>query len=191
MSDEVVEGGVVGEDLEAAPVEEVEVTKQHTPVQSKIGTKEFNEALLKEFSEGSSVWRSSKALAEKMNVDVVELDNFLRAQQVLCCRPSKTEGVFMYALLKRLQATEQPAKPDPKVEAAMRPLVSEEDRYALASLHSAYIVLHAALDKYALKIHDKNPEAFTQLVQGKDKVEAGIVLLATKLKADVSKLPKV
>jgi len=177
-------------DLADEPVEDVEVVKQHTPVQSKIGTKEFNEVLIKEFSDGK-IWRSSKAIADKMNVDVVELDTFLRSQAILCCRPSTTEGLMLYALLKRLEQQQPKETKDPKVEAAVRPVVSEEDRYAIATLHSAYVLLESAMQKYALKIHERNPEAFTNLVQGKDKVEAGIVLLATKLKADFSKLPKV
>jgi hypothetical protein len=65
------------------------------------------------------------------------------------------------------------------------------ESFALASLHSAYLLLDAALQKYALQIHQRNPEAFTNLVQGKDKTEAGIVLLASKIKVNINKLPKV
>lgn len=176
------------DDLVTAPVEDVEVQKQPTPVQPKVGTKEFCELLHKEFSDGK-VWRSTEALAKKMNVDVVELDKFLRGQAALCCRPSKEEGVFLYALVSRVEQSKE--KENKTVETAMRPLVAEEDRYALASIHSAFVLLEAALQKFALKIHERNPEAFTQLVAGKDKLEAGLVLYGQRLKADMSKLPKV
>ena len=175
-------------DLETAPVEDVPVQSQPTPVQPKVGTKEFCELLNKEFSEGS-VWRSTDAIAKKLNVDVVELDKFLRTQTALCSRPSKKEGVFLYALTKRVEA-EQGKEPK-EVTEAMRPLVSEDDRYALASLHSAFVLYEAALQKYALKIHERNSEAFTQLVAGKDKLQAGMVLFGQRVKADMSKLPKV
>ena len=164
--------------------------KQQTPAAPSIfSSKEFCESLYGEFSQGK-VWRTSEALAKKLNVDVVELDNYLRGQQVVCCKPSKDEGVFLYALIKRLEVPPQ-NKDATKVEAQLRPLVSEEDRYCLGSIHSALILLEAALQKYALKIHERNPEAFTSLVAGKDKIEAGMVLYANKLKADLFKLPKV
>lgn len=176
-------------DLAAQPVEEVEVQRHETPVVSKIGTKEFCDSLYHEFSDGKNVWRTSKALADKLNVDAVDLDNYLRSQQIVCSKPSKEEGVFLYALVKRI---EQPAQvTNSKVEAVTRPLVSEEDRYALASLHSSFLLLEAALQKYALKIHERNPEAFTQLVAAKDKLEAGMILFGSRQKADMTKLPKV
>ncbi len=178
------------EDLASVPVIDVEVTKQHTPPKSKIEDKEFIEALKKEFMEGK-LWRSSKAIAEKLNIDVIELDTYLRAQPALVSRPSTTEGLMLYASLSRIDAAQQAAKTDPKVDAVMRPVAAEEDRYALSAIHSSFILLQSALEKYALRIHQLNPEAFTNLVSGKDKVEAGFVLLATKLKADTSKLPKV
>lgn len=171
-------------DLENAPVEEVEVPKHKTPSASKVGTKEFCDELYREFASGN-IWRTSKALADKFNVDAVELDNYLRTQQAVCSRPSKKEeGTFLYALINRLATKEEK-----KVE--VRSLVSEEDKYALACLHSSFILLEATLQKYALKIHERNSEAFTQLVAGKDKLEAGIVLFANRIKADISKLPKV
>jgi hypothetical protein len=178
------------ENLADVPTEDVEVQKQHTPVTSKIGSKEFNEELIKELSDGKP-WRTAKGLATKFNVDAKELDAHLLKglEEPLCYRKSKEDGVFLYAILKRVEQ-EKPAR-DPKVEAALRPIVTEEDRYALASLHSSFILLDAALHKYAMKIHERNSEAFTNLVQGKDKIEAGIALLASKLKSDVTKLPKV
>lgn len=178
------------DNLENMPTEDVEVQKKHTPTISKIGTKEFNEALLKELSEGK-VWRTAKGLSSKFNVDVKELNEHLQKglEEPLCYRTSKEDGVFLYAILKRVEKEKHEV--DPKVEMALRPLVTEEDRYALASLHNSFILLDAALHKYAMKIHERNPEAFTNLVQGKDKIEAGIALLAIKLKSDISKLPKV
>lgn len=174
----------MSEELVASPVEDIAVQRCTTPANPKVGTKEFCEALGKELSDGK-VWRSSKALAENLNVDVVELDKYLRLQQSVCSKASKEEGVFLYALTKRMEA------PQPVAETVMRPLVTEEDRYALASLHSAFILLESTLQKYLMKIHERNPEAFTQLMAGKDKLEAGIVLYGIKLKADMSKLPKV
>jgi hypothetical protein len=176
------------ESLIELPTEDIAIQRQPTPVSTKVDSKDFGESLLKELSDGN-VWRTSKALAEKMNVDVVELDAFLRKQQAVCSRPSKTEGVFLYALVKRIEV-EKP-KENPKVEAALRPLVSEEDRYALGILHSAFQLLDGALDKYAMKIYERNSEAFTKLVEGKDKLEAGLVLFGQKIKADFTKLPKV
>lgn len=177
------------DNLESLPVEDLEVQRQHTPSQTSIGSKEFNEALVAELN-GGQLWRTSKALGEKLKVDVVELDKFLRNQLVICSRASKKEGVFLYALVKRLEQVEKP-KVDPKVEAALRPLVTEEDRYALSSLHNAHIILHNAMNQYAMKIHERNPEAFTSLAEAKNKLEAGIAMLAVRLKADLSKLPKV
>ena len=168
-------------------VEEVQVSSIPTPKVVKVNTKEFCQELYKELAEGK-IWRTSKTLADKLNVDVVELDAFLRAQPVICSKASKEEGVFLYALIKRV---EEIAKKEDENKVLARPLVNEEDRYALGCLHSAFMILEATLQKYAVKIHERNPEAFTNLVAGKDKLEAGIVLFGNKIKADFSKLPKV
>jgi hypothetical protein len=168
--------------IEDTPVENLEVKKQQTSFQSKVESKEFCEKLTEEFS-NDKVWRSSKVLAEKLNVDVVELDEFLRKQTAVCCKASKDEGVFLYALVKRVEQEKE------KTETAARSLVSEEDRYALAYLHSCHQLFDSALKKYALKIHERNPESFTQLMSAKSKMEAGLVLFAQKIKADLNKLP--
>lgn len=177
---------MIEQDLEEIPVEMIEVHKQPPPpTVNKVDSKEFAEAVLKELADCKQPWRTSKALAEKFGVDTVELDNFLRNQQFVCGRRSKEDGVFLYALLRRVETP--PAKPDPM----QRPLVTEEDHYALAGLHASLMNLEATLKKYAINIHSRNAEAFTQLMAGKDKLETGILMLATRLRADVKKLPQV
>lgn len=173
--------------LSEIPVEDVQVVKQQPDVKNKMESKEFLEELAKEMSDGK-IWRSSKALASKLNVDVPELDKLLASSPQVCSRPSKEEGNILYALLKRLPGSE---KPNEEVQNALRPSVSEEDRYAIACLHSAFVLLDCTLQKYAMKIHAINADSFTNLVEGKNKIEAGFVLLAKRLKADISKLPKV
>ena len=119
------------DDLADAPVEDIEIKKQPAVPTPKVGSDEFCEALRKEFSEGK-IWRSSKALGEKLNVDVVELAGFLEKQQLVCTRRSKEEGVFLYALVSRLGEAAKDENAE-KVKEQLRPLVSEEDRYAIAS----------------------------------------------------------
>lgn len=164
-------------------VEDIEVKKQVNPIQPKVGSQDFCEVLFKEFSSGK-VWRTSKALAEKLNVDVIELDAYMRTQQAVCSRPSKEEGVFLYALISKLDP------PPAKQGIPTRQLVTEEDRYAFSSFHNALLLYESALQKYAIKIHEKNPEAFSLLMSGKNKLEAGLVLYGGVLKADITKLPK-
>jgi hypothetical protein len=179
------------DDLEKVPVDDIDVATRRI-IDNDAITKEVQEKLHAELVKEGKVWRTSKALADKLNVDVVALDDFLQKQPSVCVRPSKDEGVFLYALLKRLEAEESPQRVQPMpvaVEEIMRPLIKDEDKYAIASLHNAYVLLDMTMKKYAMRIYERNSEAFTQLASAKDKLEAGIVLYAKKLKIDLSKLP--
>lgn len=170
-------------DLANMTTEDIEVQSVATSPNPSIGTKEFADLLNKEFS-GDKVWRSSHSLAKKLNVDVVELDNYLRKQKALCSRVAKDEGVFLYAFTDRVGKTEEKAE----ARKAQRPLVDEEDRYTIAYLHNSLHTLELVLKKYALKIHERNSEAFSQFVEAKNRLEAGIVLYGQKIKADMTKL---
>lgn len=171
-------------DLQDVPTEELSVTPQPTPVKSKIGDEEFVKQL-NDLLKSGAVWRTSKVLADKLKVDPVALDAFLRSQQTIVGRAAKEEGVFLYALMDRLPKDEK------KGEDITRPLVTEEDRYALSTINCALILLGKALNKTAVRIHTCNPEAFTQLVKAKEQMEAGLVLYGKRLHADFNKLPEV
>lgn len=171
------------ENLADVPVEELFVESKALNPQSVIGTPEFGKALYEILATGKSIWRTSSTLAQKLGVDAKGLDEFLRIQKNVASRPGKEEGVFLYALTKRLPMEEEQKQ-------MPRPIVNEEDRYALGSLNSCFILLTATLDKYAVKIHGHSGEAFTQLVLAKEKLAAGIAVLAVKQGADLSKLPK-
>lgn len=173
--------------LDQVPVEELVVETKPLKPQSKIGTKEFGEALYNLLANGKEIWRKSNTLAAKLEVDPIEMDKFLRAQPVIASRRGQEEGVFLYALVQRLE----PEKKPDEEKKPTRQLVGEEDYYTLASMNDCLMVLETALRKHAVKIAERNPEAFTQLVSAKEKLEAGLYLFAGKIKADMNKLPKV
>jgi hypothetical protein len=175
----------MSDDLNEVPVEDIKVeTKTSTP-KSKMETDEFYKQLNELFSSGP-VWRSSTTLAQKLEVDVIQLDKYLRTQQAVVSRAAKEEGVFLYAFVKRLPEEEKKDKKLPHQK-----LAGEEDRYALGCIHSAFLLFESSLKKYALNIHEKSPEAFTQLVVAKEKMKVGILLFGTILNADIKKLPGV
>lgn len=171
-------------DLLTTKPEELEVVCKPTSPPSRIGTTEFAQQLY-ELLSGKEIWRSSKSLAEHMGVDSVDLHRFLSAQPVVCTRPGKDEGVFYYALMKRLEL------PNKKEKIPSRPLVNEDDRYAIAMLHASYRLLHAALSKWAINIAERNEEAFTKVLRAKENLEGGIVLYAQRCQIDLDHLPKV
>lgn len=166
----------------ADEVESLDVEIKPLPPHTKIGSEEFCKILLKELN-GNKIWRSSKSLAATLEVDPIDLDVWLRKQQTVCSKPSKDDGVVLYALNSRLEDNNKEEK------TPSRPVVSEEDRYALASFNSALQILEAAVKKYAMRIHERCPEAFNKLVNAKSNLEGGLLLLATSQKADMDKLP--
>lgn len=173
--------GVVAEDIARDP-EEIEVTPQHTEVQSKIGDKVFCEKISKIFSEGKSCWRTPQALAKMLEVDAAELADWMDKQQELCCRPSKEDGTYFYAHIQRLEKAKDEKKGMP------RPLISEEDRYAFSQLHLIYKNFSEVMDKYAMRVHEKNKDAFDMFAAAKEKMSSAMGALANTLKVDVHKL---
>ncbi len=172
--------------IDDTEVEELHVETVKNPEVKTTETEDFCKALSKELNDGP-IWRSSKNLAKKLNVDVKDMDDFLIKQRAVCCKrggKDDTEILFYYALVKRVEKSETPPK-------EMRSLIKEEDRYALISLHNTLLLFQSTLEKYALRIAEINQESFTNLVAGKDRLEAGIFLLVGKLKADTTKFPKI
>jgi hypothetical protein len=175
----------VAADIASVP-EELEVTSQPTAVKTKIGEKDFCEKIGKIFSEGKP-WRTPQALAKTLEVDVQELVVWMDKQAELCCRPGKEDGTYFYALVNRL---EKVTNNDEKSKNMVRPVITEEDRYLFAQLHLEYKNITDTLEKYALRIHDKSEEAFNALASAKNKMSAGLGILANALKVDTHKLPK-
>lgn len=149
----------------------------------------FFKALLKEFAADKNLWRTLASVAEKMQIDAKDLDEFVafvERQPCFCSKPSsKKEEVRYYALLERIIKETKDSVQEVKVD------FKEEDKIAIAGLHSALLIYEAYLSKYALKIHKTNSDAFTMLTKGKDCLESGINLLSVKIKMDLNKLPKV
>jgi hypothetical protein len=170
--------------IEKIPVEEIKVEPKSSGTKSKIGEDSFVAEFVKVIKSGP-VWRSSNKLAEILQVDVVNLAEWMDKQPEIARRPGKEDGVVYYAFLRRLE--EEKEKIPPGME---RKQIIEEDRYAFALLHQTYNNLVTVLEKYALGIHTRNKESFAKLVESRDAMSAGIVLFANTLKIDVSKLPK-
>jgi hypothetical protein len=182
---------MMSEELKDTPVSEIiQVgSKTTTSDGTKIGSEEFIEKLKKLLNDKQAYWRSAKALAEKLGVDSVQLDKWLRKQTEIVSKPGKEEGVVYYALLSRIEKV--PSKEEMKIRSMMsRPIVTEEDRYAVGILHMVYVNLHECLDKYALRISDRSMESFTNLIEARNRLEAGITLYTQTTKANVKKLPR-
>jgi hypothetical protein len=181
-------------DIESTSVEELQVAKKVSVPKSEIGSSEFVKELDKLLTD-SQPWRSSAALAEALNVDTHDLDKFCRKQTNIVSKPSKIEGVFLYGYAHRTAPEDKKddkGKKDKKDKKELsRPLVTEEDRYAIASIHGALMLLESTLQKYALRIHERNSEAFTKLAKAREDIEAGLYLYAKKVHANLDKLPKV
>lgn len=177
--------------LEDKKVDQViDVQPVPSPAVTKIGSDEFVKEISKLLNDKKIYWRSSKSLAEKIGVDTIDLDKWLRKQPKVTSRASSTEGVFYYALLERI---ENPAakKQNDKVKKVMsRPVTTEEDRYATALLHQTFGNLNSILAKYAMLISGRSMEGFQALVAARDRMEAGITLYTGLVKADMNKLPK-
>ena len=174
----------MSDNIENIPTEEIIVEPKPAGTKSKVGDDEFVKEFIKLIKSGP-VWRSSKKLAEILQVDVVDLGNWLDKQPELGRRPSREDGIVYYAWLRRIE--EEKEKVAPGME---RKQISEEDRYMICLINQAYQNFSTALEKYALNAHNKNKEAFAKLVEARESMSAGFVLLANTLKIDATKLPK-
>lgn len=161
----------------AAQVHELPVKTKIVVAKGKIESEGFIEEVKKFLSGGKHVWRSSGKVATHFTVDPVELHNFLSKCDDIVSKCSDEKEVF-YALKSRSE--DKPEKP--------RPVITEEDRYALAQLSLAHDMVHQVLKRFGVTIHIKCPEAFGYFVEGRSKLEIGLVHLATATKANLEKL---
>lgn len=117
--------------LESEPVVEMSVAADVVTTQPMVGSDAFANALYEELISGPKAWRSSRSLATKLKVDVLELERWLDAR----CRnlgknaevadiekcfnklgvflvrgSSKEDGVFFYALFTRVKDEEAKLK---------------------------------------------------------------------------------
>lgn len=169
-------------ELESLPVEEIKVKMKSSEAKSAIGQEDFVIEFVRIMKNGD-IWRTPKTLAKKLNVDEADLQNWMDKQPALVKRPGKEDGTFYFAILERLEKPKQP-------KGMERKAVTEEDRNYFSLLHFHYGSYLKILEKYALRIHEKNQEAFTALVQARDRMSVGVVLLANTLGSEVEKLPK-
>ncbi len=159
-----------------ANVHELPVKPQVIHEKHKIDSEGFAEEIEKFLAFGKHTWRTSGKIATHFNVDAVELDKFLSKFDKVTSKATADE-VF-YALKSKLVQKEE--KP--------RPVITEQDRYALAQLCLATDLVKQILKRFSTDIHAKCPEAFSYFVEGKSKLEIGIVHLATATKANLEKL---
>lgn len=180
----------MSDDLEFAPAEEITVTRVPTADASKIGTKEFVKTLKQLLDSKKNVWRSSKTLTEELGVDALALDKWLRLRPEICSKASSKEGNVLYALVERVQGQTNETITEKKVKRVMaRPLVTEQERYAVGILHIIHLNLRDTLLKNALQVAERSNEAFNHLVQAREHLEAGLTLFANRVRTDVRKLP--
>jgi hypothetical protein len=173
----------MSQDIREIPTEEVIVRTTSSPSVSTIGSKEFIEEFAKELKSGRNM-RTPNSLASKLGVDSVELAKWMDRCPELIRKPGKEDGVFYYGLAVKMDNTDQESKK------LTRTVIKEEDRYCAAALHMIYGELLRTLEKYAIPIHDKSKEAFTALMEARDKLSAGTVLFQSASKVDTDKLPK-
>ena len=169
--------------IDDVPVQELKVEMKQAAVESKIGSSEFTDAFIKLIKTGN-VWRTAKGLADKLGVDPIDLVKWMEQQPAICKKPGKEDGIFYYAAIDRLEKPEKPKGMERKV-------ITEEDRYMTALFYNQYGNYLKILEKYALRAHEKNPEAFTALAQARDRMSAGVALLINSLGSDLGKLPKI
>lgn len=177
----------MSDDLNKKPLELTVVPNAEIP-KSKFDSEDTVKKLYKLFTDGP-VWRSLSNLATKLEVDAKELEIFLDKSVAVCQKPGKEDGVRYYALIERLKKDETPE--EKKIPKQQRQLITEEDRYASASLHLVYGDLVRVLDKYAIRVFENNKEAFTFLMKAKENLSAGIVLYHNSTKTELEKLPKI
>lgn len=175
------------DDLTTIPVEEVKVKTVLTSNQSVIGSDEFGKEFAKLLCEGA-VWRTAPNLATKLGVDAVDLVNWMDKIPAICRKAGKEDGVYFYALVERIQAIAKREEVENKK--LTRTVVTEEDRYAASGLHLVYGQFLKIMEKYALRIHDKCPEAFNALMTARDRLSAGTILFHNATKVETDKLPK-
>lgn len=175
----------MAEEISDLPTEEVKVGTAPSSAKTTVGSKEFIQEFITEIKSGSQ-WRTPASLANKLGVDAVDLVKWMDKVPDLARKPSKEDGVYYYGIAFN------PTTPDDKEKKKKltRPVLKEEDRYVTGFLHSIYGQLYRTLDKYAIRIHDLSPEAFTALLNARDRLSAGLVLFQNVTNTDVEKLPK-
>jgi hypothetical protein len=171
------------DDLSAIPVEILEVNSKPAGVKSKIGSEEFIKDFTKIIRSGS-LWRTPKSLAEKLLVDPVDLAQWMDKQPPLCRKAGKEDGVVYYAATERIEK-----ESDKRPPGLDRKVVTESDRYLVAELNLIFNNLHDVLEKHGLLAFERTEEGFKACVQARDRLNAGLALIANATGADVTKLP--
>lgn len=160
------------------PVHELPVKVKTVIEPGKIDSEGFIEEIEKFLTEGKHIWRSSGKMATNFKVDPVELHKFLSGSEKFVSKSSSEEGEILYALKSRLEEKKEKQKP----------VISEEDRYALSQLSLVHDMMCQTLKRFGIEIHTKCPEAFDYFVEGKSKLEIGLVRLAAATNAKLEKL---
>lgn len=160
-----------------ATLHQLPVKIKLVPGKNKIDEEGFIEEVEKFLSTGKHIWRSSGKIATHFSLDSVELDKFLSKHEKIASRANDEHEVF-YALKSRLeQKVEKP-----------RPVVVEEDRYALSQISLIRDMMDQVLKRFGMTIHAKSSEAFSYLVKGKSELDIGLMHFANATKANLEKL---
>jgi hypothetical protein len=167
--------------IDKSPVKEIVVETNKRVLPSKIGSAEFEAALLLEFT-GKHEWRSSTGLAKKLGVDAKELESFLDKDKRFVRSAGEEDGSWFYAVKKRLDTGTETCSNKTKVKTKIT--LSPEDRYALGQLNLLSVVLDKVLDNYALRVMEQSEEALSHLTRALKHLKAGTALYATETKAN-------
>ncbi len=163
-----------------ATIVDVEVKNSVSP--SKIGSDDFLKLLTVELS-AVSIWRSGSALANKLKVDQKELETWLDRRCDIVRGNGTKDGVYYYGMKARMED-----KPKEKTITKVEPSITAAERFALAKLDLLSNTLESVLEKYALRISQRDEEAYSQLTKSLKHLQAAVALLGKSTKANPADL---
>ncbi len=162
-----------------------EIPKKELPVKTvvviparKVDSKEFLEELREFLNKSKSTWRTSGAICTEFKVDAVELHKVLCENDEFVIKVS--QGDTFYTLKSKLEKE--------VVKTNIRKVINEEDLFALAQINLVIEMLDKTLKRHGCVLMEKSKDAFSYIVEGKSKLEAGIMHLANATKVNLGKL---
>lgn len=149
-----------------------------------IGSDEFERELALLLTEDDDkIWKSSKYICKKLNVDEKEFTAWAYENKFLVRKLGKEDGVVYWGLVERF-------KPQKKADESKIPSsISEEEKIALAILHSACNTIVNTLNKYGNRLATRHMKSFKCLVKAQKELSSGIAILKNNLKIDDKSLP--
>jgi phage antirepressor YoqD-like protein len=151
-----------------------------------VGSDDFERSVALLLTEDKKVWKSSRYLSKKLNVDEKEFLAWAYTNKFLVRKLGKEDDVIYWGLLERFNLPEKKES-----EKNIPSSTSDEERFALAIAQTLCNNLVSMLNTYGNRLATRHKKPFKYLVRAQKELLAGVALLRSGLKINENQLPKI